>query len=117
MTFHFIYALIFNKDEITKEEILNTEFSDLPDGDYIDHVLIDKDNRKVIFKGDNTHNPIAIEIECFIRGIYYAGATIETEVGVFLTQERHNLKTAEFFKKPFEDDWTRPPKYNEEEVG
>jgi hypothetical protein len=99
MTFNLIHALIFHQDEITKDDILITDFYDLADGDYIDHILIDKKNQKIICQGDNTHEPIEAQINSFVEGLCYSGVKVELEGGVFLTTEYHNLKNAEFFKK------------------
>lgn len=99
MTFYLLHALIFHNDEMTRDEILNSDFYDLACGDYIDHILIDKKNQKIIYQNDNIHEPIEAQIDSFIEGLCYSGAKVKLDGGVFLTTEYHNLKNAEFFKK------------------
>ena len=99
-----VHGLVFTTEEITEEEIKNTEFTDLTFGDYITHILIDEDKQTIILYGDNIHNPIEAEIESFVDGLRYAGIEIEVRHGVFFAEDykKENLKFAKFFRKPID---------------
>lgn len=99
MEFNLLHVLVFDKSEISKDDILITDFYDLSFGDYIDHMLIDKDRKKIIYDDDNIHSPIEEQINSFIKGLCYSGAKVNLEVGILYTEKYHCIETAEFIKK------------------
>lgn len=68
--YNFIHAIVFTEDEYEyyKDE---KYFRDCADGDYIVHCLINVNEKQVVLRDDNTHQPIEQMIDNFLYGFNY----------------------------------------------
>lgn len=88
-TRYFIHAIIFTTEEWEDFGKDIVDWDDADCADYVVHMFYDLDNEKIIYYHDNTHEPINLEVDCYIEGIESCGFNVYADKQICLvdTQE------------------------------